>query len=70
MKVGDLVRHANKEHNVFVGCVGLIVDAEKATNNAHARAQIRWFGLTNEFYDMMWIPIYNLALVGRSNESR
>ena len=70
MKVGDLVRHKNKGHNIYVDCVGLIVGIEKATMNGHPRAQIRWFGLKNEFYDMMWLPIYNLVLTGKDNGSR
>lgn len=67
MKPGDLVRHTMKNHSVYVGCVGLIVNTEKATKNAHARAQVRWFGLTNEFYDMMWLPIYVLVLAGKDD---
>ena len=67
MKPGDLVRHTMKNHSVYVGCVGLIVNTEKATKNALARAQVRWFGLTNEFYDMMWLPIYVLVLAGKDD---
>ena len=67
MKPGDLVRHTMKSHSIYGGCVGLIVDTEKATKNAHARAQIRWFGLTEEFYNMSWIAIYNLVLAGRDD---
>lgn len=67
MKPGDLVRHTMKSHSIYSGCVGLIIDTEKATKNAHARAQIRWFGLTSEFHDMIWLPIYVLVLVGRDD---
>ena len=67
MKPGDLVRHTMKNHSIYVGCVGLIIDTEKATTNGHARAQIRWFGLENEFYNMMWLPIYVLVLAGKDD---
>jgi hypothetical protein len=70
MKPGDLVRHTMKSHSIYGGCVGLIINTEKATKNAPARAQIRWFGLKNELYDMMWLPIYNLVLEGKGNGSR
>jgi hypothetical protein len=70
MKPGDLVRHTMKSHSIYGGCVGLIIDTEKATMNGHSRAQIRWFGLTDEFYNMSWIAIYNLVLAGKGNESR
>ena len=70
MKPGDLVRHTMKSHSIYGGCVGLIIDTEKATMNGHPRAQIRWFGLKNEFYDMMWIATYNLVLEGKGNGSR
>ena len=70
MKPGDLVRHTMKSHSIYGGCVGLIVDTEKATKNAHARAQIKWFGLETEFYNMMWIATYNLVLAGKGNGSR
>lgn len=70
MKVGDLVRHTMRSHSIYGGCVGLVVGTEKATTHGHARAQIRWFGLTNEFYDMMWMATYNLVLAGRGNEAR
>ena len=70
MKPGDLVRHTMKSHSIYGGCVGLIINTEKATMNGHSRAQIRWFGLTDEFYNMSWIAIYNLVLAGRNNETR
>ena len=70
MKPGDLVRHTMRSHSIFGGCVGLIINTEKATMNGHSRAQIRWFGLTDEFYNMSWIAIYNLVLAGRNNETR
>ena len=70
MKPGDLVQHTMRSHSVYSGCVGLIIDTEKATMNGHSRAQIRWFGLTDEFYNMSWIAIYNLVLAGKGNESR
>ena len=70
MKVGDLVRHTMRSHSIFGGCVGLIIDTEKATMNGHPRAQIRWFGLTEEFYNMLWIATYNLVLAGKDNGSR
>lgn len=70
MKPGDLVRHTMKSHSIYGGCVGLIINTEKATMNGHSRAQIRWFGLTDEFYNMSWIAIYNLVLAGKGNGSR
>ena len=70
MKPGDLVRHTMKSHSIYGGCVGLIINTEKATMNGHPRAQIRWFGLTDEFYNMSWIAIYNLVLAGKNNGSR
>jgi len=67
MQVGDLVQHAMKSHSVYSGCVGLIVGTEKETINGHVRAQIRWFGLKNEFHDMMWLPMYVLVLAGKTD---
>jgi hypothetical protein len=70
MKPGDLVQHTMRSHSIYGGCVGLIIDTEKATMNGHPRAQIKWFGLKNEFYNMMWIATYNLVLAGKDNGSR
>ena len=70
MKPGDLVRHTMKSHSIYGGCVGLIIDTEKATIHGHSRTQIRWFGLTDEFYNMSWIATYNLVLAGKDNGSR
>ena len=67
MKPGDLVRHTMKNHSIYSGCVGLIIKTEKEIINGHSRAQIRWFGLTEEFYNMSWIAIYNLVLAGRDD---
>ena len=67
MKPGDLVRHTMKSHSIYGGCVGLIINTEKENINGHSRAQIRWFGLTFEFYNMSWIAIYNLVLAGRDD---
>ena len=70
MKPGDLVRHTMKSHSIYGGCVGLIINTEKAAIHGHSRAQIRWFGLENEFYNMSWTATYNLVLAGRNNENR
>ena len=67
MKPGDLVRHTMKSHSIYGGCVGLIINTEKEIINGHSRAQIRWFGLTDQFYNMSWIAIYNLVLAGRDD---
>ena len=70
MKPGDLVRHTMKSHSIYGGCVGLIINTEKATRHGHSRAQIKWFGLENELFNTSWIADYNLVLAGRNNENR
>ena len=67
MKPGDLVRHTMKSHSIYSGCVGLVIKTEKEIINGHSRAKIRWFGITNEFHNMIWLPIYVLVLVGRDD---
>ena len=62
MKPGNLVRYAMESHSIYGRCVGLVLGIESDRYSALARAQVRWFGLTNEFYNMMWIPISSLVM--------
>ena len=70
MKVGDLVRHKMKEHNIYGGCVGLVVAFSPAQYPQSATVKIKWLGLPLAFqkvYDQIDLPTYNFVLVRKKN---